>query len=201
MDETNTNASVASLNALFNGGGTNNLARIAVSTGNWQDSNYTDPFIYTKYINEPRADMFSWPLGVYYNFCAASAGSYCYSNDSGTDANEDICPAGWRMPTSGYDYSMSESFGEYATLYNSYEDEYDQYNQYSAFRRALRVPLSANFNSTSNVGYSEFWSSMRSSNSNCMYVLSMNADSNVFPSSGYYGRQAAGSVRCIMKND
>ena len=33
-------------------------------------------------------------LGAYYNYCAASAGVACSANMQ--DADEDICPAGWR---------------------------------------------------------------------------------------------------------
>ena len=49
----------------------------------------------------------SGKIGIYYNYCAASAGSYCYGDGNQSygnptgDATEDICPANWRMPT-GY---------------------------------------------------------------------------------------------------
>ena len=35
--------------------------------------------------------------GGYYNFCAASAGTVC--SQTKTDATQDICPKGWRLPT------------------------------------------------------------------------------------------------------
>ena len=36
--------------------------------------------------------------GVYYNYCAASAGTVC-NNTTKQDATSDICPKGWRLPT------------------------------------------------------------------------------------------------------
>ena len=36
--------------------------------------------------------------GGYYNYCAASAGTVC-SSSSEQDADQDICPKGWRLPT------------------------------------------------------------------------------------------------------
>ncbi len=71
--------------------------------GKWQDANYMSGTILdtadtnnTKYDYGPGGYM----IGTYYNFCAASAGSYCYDNSSGTgDATSDICPAGWHIPS------------------------------------------------------------------------------------------------------
>ena len=37
--------------------------------------------------------------GGYYNYCAASAGTVC-NNTTKQDATQDICPKGWRLPTS-----------------------------------------------------------------------------------------------------
>ncbi|MBR5939156.1 hypothetical protein IKZ77_01225, partial [Candidatus Saccharibacteria bacterium] len=40
--------------------------------------------------------------GVYYNFCAATAGTYCLTDDASPEsATQDICPFGWRLPTGG----------------------------------------------------------------------------------------------------
>ena len=47
----------------------------------------------------------SGKVGMLYNYCAATAGSYCYDNSgtnaapSNTNAQYDICPAGWKMPS------------------------------------------------------------------------------------------------------
>ena len=50
--------------------------------------------------------------GVYYNYCAATAGTVCNHNDT-RNATEDICPAGWRLPTGG-------TGGEQETLFNQF---------------------------------------------------------------------------------
>ncbi|MBO4813113.1 hypothetical protein J5491_03110, partial [Candidatus Saccharibacteria bacterium] len=140
----NTNASATSLNALFNGveggGEDENLAQAAVIDvkPDYMTFSDTDPFIDTMYNGDALSDVTDtsetiggdWPVGIYYNFCAASAGSYCYDGSGQGDATEDICPAGWRMPSSS----------EYDTLYGdhfSYEVD-----QIEIFRTALHLPLS-----------------------------------------------------------
>lgn len=42
----------------------------------------------------------SGKAGVYYNYCAASAGTVC-SKTTPQAAEEDVCPVGWRLPTGG----------------------------------------------------------------------------------------------------
>lgn len=44
--------------------------------------------------------------GCWYNFCTASAGTVCSSNDD--NATSDICPSGWRLPNSGEVSGWSE---------------------------------------------------------------------------------------------
>ncbi len=124
--------------------------------------------------------------GVYYNYCAASAGSYCYDSGSGTgNASYDLCPAGWRMPT-------SSSSGEYQALYAAYSSDA------TSFRNALSTPLSGNFNngSASNQGSSgSFWSSTYR-NGNLMYFLYVSS-SNVYPVIDDY-RNYGNSLRCLL---
>ena len=128
----------------------------------------------------------SGKIGVYYNYCAASAGGICTSsNSSNGSADRDICPKGWRLPTGG-------SSGEFQTLYNAYGNHTD-------FTTALSTPLSGNFSGGSasnqgNVGY--WWSSTRSYNAD-MYSLHV-AASNVHPQIGD-DRSFGFSIRCILK--
>ena len=138
----------------------------------------------------------SGKIGVYYNYCAASAGSYCYGDgtiSTGTssgDAEEDICPAGWRMPTGG-------SSGEYQALYAKYSGASE--GQDAAFKNALSTPLSGSFydGSASNQGsYGDFWSSTWD-NDNYMYVLYM--DSSDVYIQGTENRSAGLSVRCLLQ--
>ncbi len=128
----------------------------------------------------------SGKIGVYYNYCAVSAGTYCMAEGSGSyDASYDICPKGWRMPTGG-------SSGEYKALYTAYS------SNATDFMNALSTPLSGLFvdSSALNQGSSgNFWSSTYGSYG--MYSLSINS-SNVYPISSS-GRGQGYTVRCILK--
>ena len=97
-----------------------------------------------EYVTEPlenEARKGQWKVGVYYNYCATTAGNYCFGGKgaefhSGDGvSNEDICPNGWRLPS-------GDSGEEYELLYQSYD------SNYSAFRKALRLPLSGFFDTT-----------------------------------------------------
>ena len=68
----------------------------------------------------------SGKVGVYYNYCSLSGGSYCYASGSGVDVADtnrdiesDLCPAGWHVFTAASDY-VGE-FPELRRLYNSKE--------------------------------------------------------------------------------
>ena len=136
-------------------------------------------------------------IGGYYNYCAASAGSYCYGNgnSAGTssgNATEDICPKNWRMPTS--------NTGEYGALANAIygsTGETSNATKVANYRNALSLPFSGHFynglaHDQGKYGY--FWSSTRYSNDGMYY--STVRTSYVNPSAGinhYFGY----SVRCL----
>ena len=128
--------------------------------------------------------------GVYYNYCAASAGSYCYAGGSGTgDASEDVCPAGWRMPT-------GNSTGEWGALDSLINNR--TASDSASIQARLSLPLSGSFRYGSASGqgsYSYGWSSTRLSGSSMYHFLAINtgtdATANDFRN---YGR----SVRCLF---
>ena len=60
----------------------------------------------------------SGKAGVYYNYCAASAGTVC-SKTSPEPAEEDVCPAGWRLPTGGADGEQLALFNLYGSVPNA----------------------------------------------------------------------------------
>lgn len=125
--------------------------------------------------------------GVYYNFCAASAGSYCYAEGSGTgNASQDICPAGWRLPTGG-------SSGEFQALYNAYGNKS---SFYSAFNNILSGDWAKGINWGSE-SYGNFWSSTRANGSN-MYDLYAPKDDSVGTQDNF-NRFDGFSVRCVLK--
>ena len=130
----------------------------------------------------------SGKIGVYYNYCAASAGTYCYDAWFGPgNASYDICPKGWRMPTGGDN-------GEYQALYAAYS-----YKD-TKFRNALSATLSGYFDDSSAVGdqgsIGYFWSSTYG-NGAVMHDLYVNS-SGVGPTSFEYRRYGY-SVRCLLK--
>ena len=202
MNENNTHASNTTLNYLKNGGGTTSDKYAITGAVNWTDSptyassySNSDPLVNLTDKDVVPTDTMSqagqYKVGGYYNYCAASAGSYCYGNGisegtSSGDATEDICPKGWRMPTGG-------SSGEYQALYNN-----ASYNTYANYRSALRLPISGYIRSGSVIDrgiYSDWWSSRRDTN----YGMSTPyADtSNIYPV-GSSGRFHGYSVRCIL---
>lgn len=71
--------------------------------GVWQSASYTNSTVVdTAEDSDTKYDYGSgsYKIGTYYNYCAASAGSYCYDYSTGSgDATSDICPAGWHMPS------------------------------------------------------------------------------------------------------
>ena len=187
-----TNASNQTLIYFKNGGGSSPYTNVGVNT-TWassSDNKYDEPKVVTAYKDTTITSYGagSGKIGVYYNFCAASAGSYCYASGSSTgNATEDICPAGWRMPTGGeFDNT------EYRALYLAYNSDAN------AFRQALSTPLSGNFGKGSareQGTYGLFWSSTREDDG-YMYILRLDS-SGVYPSNGY-NRSYGYSMRCLL---
>ena len=136
----------------------------------------------------------SGKAGVYYNYCAASAGSYCYNSKAAptdTNATQDICPAGWRMPTG----NTSGEYGALLTAYTNNETATDT----GSLQYALSTPLSGSFvngsaDYQSSRGY--FWSSTRNDGSN-MY-LPWITKYRVSPQINIY-RGYGISVRCLLQ--
>ena len=136
---TNTNADDHSLQCLISGeynGSRCSSPYATARAANWSSSDsYTEPLVATsgqcddndRCVNDPSlgywsADSIVYPtfgdgnhkIGIYYNYCAASAGSYCYVAEDGSgDAAHDICPKGWHMLT-------GTASGEYWDLWGVY---------------------------------------------------------------------------------
>ena len=134
----------------------------------------------------------SGKAGVYYNFCAASAGTVC-SPDTPQNADYDICPAGWRLPTGG-------SSGELQSLYRAYGSNVAEFN--AGFSTALSGWFDAN--QGTNGTYKEFnsavvyWSSTASNRINKTYILKLTRNS-IVQNTGYLENNGF-SIRCILNS-
>ena len=204
MNQNNTNASNTTLGYFRNGGGNVSDKYAIGGVASWGDTptyalsaSYSVPLfdLTNKHIVPTDATIITgdYKVGGYYNYCAASAGSYCFGNgaaEQGTstgDATEDICPKGWRMPTGG-------TSGEYQALYNN-----SNYNIYANYRSALHLPLSGYY--YCGTAYEQgarggFWASTRYSNYG-MSMLGPNTNDVVPASVG--NRNYGYSVRCLVQ--
>ncbi len=210
MNASNTNATQEAITNLLNGGSsTTGWSSIAVEnkTSGWNTTSPNKAFEYP-YINNqskdtlvtsygPAATNGQAKVGIYYNYCAASASTYCYAENSGVDvpdtiidAPQDICPANWRMPTGGNTgeyYALAEKYGSTATETNSL-----QYN--------LSTPLSGNYNGSSAYGQGSngSWWSSTYDDSYLMHDLVVTPTS-VYPGGLDY-RNYGLSMRCLVSD-
>ena len=203
MNPSNTNATQEAINNLLNGGSTtagwSNTA-VANVTTNFDSfvqpriNNVSKDTLVTSY--GPASTSGQAKVGIYYNFCAASASTYCYAINSGVDvpdtiidAPEDICPANWRMPTGG-------DTGEYLALAQKYTNTATETN---SLQYNLSTPLSGYCNSSSaknQGGGGYFWSSTYSS-SYYMYHMYVRLTYVGQGRGGDY-RSMGQSMRCLV---
>ena len=191
----NTNANNDALTCLKSGCSSSTtyskVAAANTNSSNWSGSNrFTQAMYNTEYADyDASYGNGTHKSGYYYNYCAASAGSYCYAEDAGTgNASQDICPAGWQMPA-GYTSTYS-----YHKLYRAYSNVAD-------FKNALHVGLSGVFAAAGvvnqgSLGY--FWASTFY-NTHSMRNLAVSA-SSVTTTAEFY-RSSGYSVRCVLKTD
>ncbi|MBQ3348443.1 hypothetical protein IJG90_02930, partial [Candidatus Saccharibacteria bacterium] len=163
-----------------------------VTPVNWT---YTEAEIATDYsttINSDSSKNYgngSHMYGVYYNFCAASAGSYCYDSEAGTgNASEDICPAGWRMSTGG-------STGEWGALDSLINNR--TASDSASIQARLSLPLSGFFEDgrAGNQGLDGFWWSSTVVDNAYMYVFRANATN---ATTFHDGLGTGYSMRCLF---
>ena len=153
MNASNTNATQAAIDNLLSGGSTTTgWSNTAVATNeNTGFYSLTDPIINNTSKDDlvvsygPAAINGQAKVGVYYNFCAASASTFCYAQNSGIDvpgtlidASQDICPANWRLFTHDYGGEIEALSQEYgynglrdifsATMSGYYDDGFSRYD-------------------------------------------------------------------------
>ncbi len=210
MNEDNTNATSAAINNLLHGGSTTTgWSFTAVADVDSGFNSYTAPMInnaskdtlVTSY--GPASSNGQAKVGIYYNFCAASASTYCYTEFQGVDvpdtiidAPQDICPANWRMPTGGDTgeyFKLAQRYGSDTTNTNSL-----QYN--------LSTPLSGGYyyysNAASGQGSNGFWWSSTQLDYRNMYTLFLGSTfvdpAFSFVEDGDDQRQLGYAMRCLM---
>ena len=152
-------------------------------------SKVTSPMINTEYANASATSYgFSdGKIGVYYNYCAASAGTYCDATTPGGNAEYDICPAEWRLPAGS----------EYQSLIDVYASNYED------FMAAFSIVLSGGFHASSPYSQSTqfaIWSSTYYDGIHMKYLLvSPNNQNKKFEVAAYNYRGNGFAVRCLLK--
>ena len=159
-------------------------------------NSYTEPRINATYINTVPTDAIStaggYKIGIYYNYCAASAGTVCSAAGSlGDVVIRDICPMGWRLPSAG-----ELSSGEFDRAYYLYQYESNWYN---AFRTAMHLPLSGVYYNSGFDGQGDtgVWWSNSIATANRVWVMLVRS-SFVAPNN-HSGRHESSTMRCIAK--
>ncbi len=186
--------------------------------GVWQDADYTHNTILNKadaenIIIKDNANNIGGPgsykIGTFYNYCAASAGTYCYGNNTseGTPPKDssptsDICPAGWHMPSDNGGMN-----GDYLTLCSAIKGGNEgctgeAWNTMSitdstSMQYQLSTPLSGRYyNGTAlrQGTLGSFWSTAYYSGAVMQYFVV--GSSGVHPQ-GNNARDNGNSVRCV----
>lgn len=192
----NTNAPDEALGYLKNGGGTGVYPADAVQTTTSSYVSWDEPFVITydkDRVVEGTTGLGSGKSGVYYNWCAASAGTLCYAYDEAPDYSEssyDICPKGWKIPSGG-----SRDKGEWGAIYQAL----------SMHDPSIKEALSITINAFTNDEGGWYWTSTHSGTSREMYIVefrkgenSDQTDNTLFIEDKDFN--SSQSVRCILKN-
>ena len=175
---------------------TNLSSTVSAGTFNgWKVSQGSSSYLNGEFIPIGGGDYTSGnAYGSIYNMAAASAGTITGDSNS-NNAEYDICPAGWRLPSGG-------DYGEFRNLYglteyNSYEKIHAPASSSGGAFALAGYATNSTPSNTGAVGYA--WSSSKSAlvSSSAFYLAG--SSQTVKYSSGIY-RYALASVRCILKN-
>ena len=138
--------------------------------------------------------------GNYYTFAQATAGSG--STTSGVDAQYDICPKNWRLPSA----STSATTSEFYTMLNNYISTGTWSSTYwtgvttTNFTNApVSLVFSGYWSSGSLLGqgnFGDWWSSTSNGSSNA-FDLVANSNGNVYPRFNLYQTNGF-TVRCLV---
>lgn len=195
MDNLNLGAITLSTN--LTSSNTNLSSTISASAFNgWKKTSNTLTYTDGVFISQAGNDIVSrTAYGTSYNYCAASAGTIC-TDASSPDATADLCPAGWRMPSS---YS---SGSDYVTLLNNYSTMALVTGPVAgggaAFTRSGGLGVSNYYYNTSNTA----WGSTMASTGN-QYASGLDigsANTGTLSATTGHGRNGVGTLRCVLKS-
>ena len=190
----NLNLGSANISVNLTSANTNIASTVTSSTFNsWRKSSITPTLTSGElmYINGTDSTS-GTPYGVMYNYCAASGGTYC-SSSSTADASYDLCPAGWRMPTSG----MGSSYDIYNFGLN-YQTAAQMFGPVTSGGAAFTLggrATGGNLISYSGT-YGDYWSSNNSGSTTWMKTWNFDSSS---VADAQANRGYAINVRCIGK--
>ncbi|MBR2659509.1 DUF1566 domain-containing protein, partial [Candidatus Saccharibacteria bacterium] len=187
----NLNLGATTLSSDLTSANTNLSTTISASTfSNYKITSGTATYTAAEYIPVSGTDATSQTsYGTLYNYCAASAGTICASSNS-SDAQYDICPKGWRLPTGG-------DSGEFQALYNIYNTDVKMLAPVSQGGAAFALAGYFYDGALEYHGsYGIYWSSTRYNSTN-MYRLFLRT-SFVNPAV-FSSRRNGYSIRCVLK--
>ncbi len=144
----------------------------------------------------------NYKIGTYYNYCAASLGSYCYGNgtssgtSSGNAIEADICPINWHLPTGDSDGDIQILLD---ILHINYPNSYMIITSPYSVQTMLSLALSGRYYDSTAFrqgAYGRFWLSTYNSNILMGVIAVDGAQVNRHNDPRYPGK----SVRCIAQN-
>ena len=111
---------------------------------------YTEPQINASHKNNTNVTSYgtaSGKVGIYYNYCATSGGTYCYAENEGPDTPTtlidspyDVCPHNWRIPT-----GTDDSNSEYLIVRDSYGGPSQSASSTTSLQYNLSMVLATHF--------------------------------------------------------
>ncbi|MDO4611379.1 MAG: FISUMP domain-containing protein [Candidatus Saccharibacteria bacterium] len=145
-------------------------------------------------VDSSTAEYLPGSSGYWYNYCAATAGTWCPEgsyDSAGMEIAEDICPAGWNIPSRMDWYKLTGTNGIASSAH------------INAFSPIAAGSWSVNYHPDGdryglNLSHGKWWSSSTKDKFNA-YTLLYDASHNTLSSDDYGDSSIVGnSIRCIL---
>lgn len=176
---------------------TTNTPFIAYSDPSGIENNYYDSCLHRNGISEDSTTG----CGYFYNWYTATAGTGVYDAATNSNAASSICPAGWRLPTSGFDgqfpsLNAAMANGSAATSVQSGAGYSPNWQYNGPFEGALAGYYDSYLVSSGYNGI--YWSSTAMGVSSSVYSVGISYASHWSGAAGNYKYQGL-SVRCVLR--